>query len=167
MAVKQDTKRLSTRLSEEQREQFFAYLDAKPEHERPVFAFMGRKSGLWHQMGGGTAQMLVAVYPHWIVFSTRGLASAKKEKGRVQKPLEELTEVKVLSGPLFASVQFRFKDGTKTKIANVNHAAANRMAEYQRNQLRAFERSRLDEKALSDFWFASWWLFGNPAELSF
>jgi hypothetical protein len=165
MATKH-ARRFSTRLSAEQRDQFFAYLDTLPEDERPLFAFMGRKSGLWHQLGGGTAQVIVFVYKDWLVFSTRGMASLK-EKRRVPRLITDVAEVKVLDGPIFSSVQVRFHDGSKTKIANVDHAPAARMEAFGREGLRAFERSRLDEAAVSSFWRTCRLGLPLPKELAF
>lgn len=146
--------KLTTKLSDQERDQFFAYLDSLPEDERPIYAFLGRKSGLWHQLGGGTAQMLVLVYEDRMVISTRGMANAKKEKRRVEKAVSDVTEVHVITGPLFSSVQFKFNDGTKTKIANVGHGAGRAMESFGNHRLLGLDRDRLDRGSISEFWYA-------------
>ena len=152
--------KLTTKLERAQQEHFFEYLDSLPDEERPVFAFIGRKAGLWHQLGGGTAQMIVLIYEHWTVISKRGMANAKKEISRVLKPLAEVADVQVINGPLFSSVQFRFADGSTAKIVNVDHAAAHRMEAFHAEGLRAFGHDRIDGAAAADFFAAC--LFGLP-----
>ena len=141
-----------SRLSDAELERFLSHLDTLPERDRPVYAISGRKSSLWEKMGGGTHQIIVIFYPDRVVISDRGTFSTK-EKGRRHLPIEDLKDVKIVSGPLFSSVALRF-ESEKTKLVNVRHQAAEPVGGYESMGLAAFDRSRLTPEAISDFFYA-------------
>ncbi len=157
----------SSKLTPENTERFYAFLDGMPEADRPVYAFTGQRSGVWHQLGGGTAHMLVLFYKDRLVVSKRGMGSLKKEKARSDHPLSTIADVRVVNGPVFSSVQFRFADGTKTKIANVDHAAARPLERYMAQGLAAFDRTKLEPATATDFWWACVMTEVAPTDLGF
>ncbi|MEX1207933.1 MAG: hypothetical protein WEE36_04890 [Acidimicrobiia bacterium] len=154
MATTDQKKRWTTGLSADEAEWFYARLDAVPEAERPVYAFSGRKSSLWHKLGGGVSQVLVLFHPDRVVVSTRGMVNLKKEKARREHTVDELTEVQVVEGPLFSSVTLHFRDGTSVKVVDVDHAAAKPLHHYSTKGLGAFDRARLEPKTLTVFLLA-------------
>jgi len=143
-----------SKLKPEDRDRFVAFLDGLPENERPVYGFSGVKSSAWQKLGGGTNRVVVLFFKDRVVFSTRGVVGSK-EQARRERPLTEITEIREVSGPMFSSVEFRFSDGSKTKLADVMHRAAAPVSKFMADGLAAFERSQLDAESLTDFFYAS------------
>jgi hypothetical protein len=76
-----------------------------------------------------------------------------------------IAEIRVFSGPAFSSVEFRFSDKSKTKIANVRHKSAEPMALFTTEGLAAFDRYLQDPKVITDFFYACNHGLPLPAEL--
>lgn len=140
-------------LKPEDMQVFLSYLDALPEGERPTYGFTGQKASVWQKMGGGTGRVIVLFYPDRVMVSMRGLTGVK-EKSRFERPLDEIEDVHVASGPLLSSVAIRFRDGSKAKVANVGHKEAEPLSRFTAEGVAAFDRSRLVPEALTGFFYA-------------
>ena len=140
-------------LKPEDMELFLSHLDSLPEAERPIYGISGKKASLWEKLGGGTKRIIVLFYPDRLVISTRSMVGLT-EKARVERPLSDIDDVHVLAGPLMSSVALRFRDGSKTKLANVGHKEAEPLTRYMDEGVSVFARSRLDPEALTAFFYA-------------
>ena len=134
-------------------QKFLAYLDSLPEDGRPLYGVWGQKAGLWHSMGGGTQQIFAIIFSDRIVFSTHGLLGVR-QTGRFERALGDLSEIRVRPGLLASSVEFKFRDNSKNKIANVKNKHAEPLAQFMTKGLSACDRSQLDVEALYGFYSA-------------
>lgn len=140
-------------LKPEDLEVFLSYLDTLPEEDRPIYGIQGKKASAWEKLGGGTSRIIVLFYPDRAVFSMRGLTGVK-EKSRIERPLSDIVDVRVVAGPLLSSVAFTFRDGSKTKLANVAHKEAAPLTRFMAEGEAALDRSRLDPESLTAFFYA-------------
>jgi len=135
------------------KDKFLSYLDSLPEDYRPLYGVWGVKAGTWHNMGGGTQQMIALIFRDRVAFSTHGLIG-RKQTGRLERALGDLADIRVRKGPLYSSVEFKFRDNSKKKLANVQNKSAAPLAQFMTEGFSAFDRSRLDVDATSDFYLA-------------
>lgn len=142
--------KLHWRLTDENRERFLAHLDQIPPEERPVYVIHGQMSSLWHTLGGGTSQMFVIFLMDRVVISKRS-SGRFREKGHQEWPLTEIADVDVSAGPFTSSVEMQFRDGSKTKVTDVSHKAAEPMSRYMADGLAVFDPAVLDRDALEAF----------------
>jgi hypothetical protein len=134
-------------------QKFLSYLDSLPEDGRPLYGVLGQNSGLWHTLGGGTQHISVIIFRDRVAFMTHGLLGVR-QTGRWEQALVDLSEIRVRPGPLFSSVEFRFRDNSKKKIVNVERKHAEPLAQFMNKGLQAFDRSLLDVDALYGFYSA-------------
>lgn len=124
------------------------YLDQMSEAERPLYGFVGVKTSLWSQMGGGAKPFVVVFMPDRVVFSKRSV-TGKKETWSEAHALGDLADVSVREGPLYDSAQLTFTDGYKVRVGNIDHSGGERLispvVEYMRAGPAAFDRSRLSD----------------------
>jgi uncharacterized protein (DUF2336 family) len=140
-------------LSDAHRAKFFAYLDALPPKDRPVFGFSAQQQSLWARLGGGTTYLLVLFFTDHVVFSTRRMASAR-ETAREARLLGEIAAITVTPGTLMDRATFTFVDGATMKLANVSHAESGPLARFGEAGLAAFDRTTLAPAALASFFVA-------------
>ena len=124
------------------------YLDQMPEEQRPLYGFVGIKTSLWSQMGGGTKPFVVVFMPDRVVFSKRSLGGTKQAWAS-EHALGDLTDVSVRQGPAFDSALFTFTDGYKVRVGNIGHSGGDQeirpVTEYMRTGPAAFDWSRLSD----------------------
>jgi hypothetical protein len=138
-------KRVWSKLKPEDMDTFLAFLDALPGNERPVYGLSGVKSSFWQKLGSGGKSVVVLFYSDRVVFS---------RAVRSERPLSDISEIRVVNGPMMSNVEFRFHDGSKTKLANVSHKEAAPASLFTTEGMAAFDRSRLDPETLTHFFYA-------------
>lgn len=162
MSAAQGSKLLDRfRMTAEDRDRFYEFLDAQPERDRVRYVFSGSKSSVWQKLGGGTSHVIGIFHPDRLVLSTRGMVRVGSEKRRVEYPIHEIDDIDVRSGPLFSSVTIRLRDGTTTKVGNVDNAVARPLAEFPTRGAAVFDRARGDLKLFNAMYY-SYVLAGLP-----
>ena len=140
-------------VTEEHRSRFFAHLDTLPFEDRPVYGFAARKASAWQWVGGGPTYVLVLVFPHHVVFSTRR-GSAGPEKSRRAPALAEIASIGVVRGPLRAKAVIRFVDGEELRLSGIDRAAAGVLARFDDRGVAAFDRDTWGQDAFPPFFVA-------------
>ena len=140
-------------LDDERRQRFLAYLDRLSVDDRPVFGFPARTRSRWQWVGGGPTYVLVLLFPHHVVVSSRR-GSSGSEKARRTSLLAEIASIAVTPGPLRAKVLIRFVDGERLRLTGVDRAAGEVLARFGDLGPAAFDRTVLGRGAFAPFFVA-------------
>ena len=139
--------------SDQHRARFFAFLDRLAPKDRPVYGFSAQRPSLFQRLGGGTAYVVVLLFPDHVLFSTRRMAS-DRESARAARLLAEIVAIEVAAGPLRSTALVKFVADKPMRLSNIPPAVAAPLARFRDDGLAAFERAELTPDAVRAFFVA-------------